>query len=267
MIHIAKLYIYPVKSLAGIEVKHAKLTQFGLENDRRYVIVDENHNFLTQRTVPKMVTIKTTLHGNQITLSHHNSTVKIPTTKYSEENKTITLWKDHVQAQHVSTTVDKWLSNYLNKSCKMYYMPVTTQRQVDTDFAAIGQCVSFADAFPLLLTSIASHEALNKRMGESIAIERFRPNMVISGTTPFAEDELTTFKINALTFHAVKKCSRCIVPSINPQNGSIDKKNILVELNKFRKINGKIMFGQNLIFDDLCDKNKNILNCGDKLNA
>ena len=267
MIKIEKLFIYPVKSLAGFAVKSAKLTAFGLENDRRYVIIDENNQFLSQRTLPIMATIKTSFAKNQLVLSHNDSSIKVPATCEYGSTKKVKIWQDFVYAKHMSLLVDKWLSAILKQKCHLLYMTEDARRQVDKDYAPKNQFVSFADGFPLLLTSLASHEELNKRLGQAVSIKRFRPNIVISGVKPFAEDDLGEFKIKDLTFKAVKQCSRCIMPSINQKTGEKDKPEILAELNKFRKINNKIMFGQNVIFDAIAlfRKKEFHLSCGDEL--
>jgi len=265
MIKIEKLYIYPVKSLAGIEVNASKLTGFGLEHDRRCVIIDEDNNFLSQRSLPEMATIKTSFKKDQLVLTHEDSSITVPSFYEYGSIKSVKIWNDKAQAKHLSLSVDKWLSTILKQKCHLVYMQETVRRQVDTNFAPIGQLVSFADAFPILITSLASHQELNKRLNDDISINRFRPNIVISGVKPFGEDDLGEFTINNIHFKAVKKCSRCIMPTINQKTGAKDKAKILSELNKFRKIDGKVMFGQNIIFNFLDLYHNDKLSCGDEI--
>jgi len=139
-------------------------------------------------------------------------------------------------------------------------------RQIDRDYANHEQYVSFADAFPLLVISQASLDDLNERLDNPININRFRPNMVVVGTDAFAEDHWQDITINGTDFKAAKMCSRCIMPSINQETGKQDQLKMLATLNKYRKFDQKIKFGQNLIYKDAKLIDNQLISCGDEIN-
>ncbi|MCF6319286.1 MAG: MOSC N-terminal beta barrel domain-containing protein, partial [Proteobacteria bacterium] len=172
MIKISELYLYPVKSLAGIKLNTAKLSPFGLQYDRRWMIVDPTGKFISQRELAKMATIKTKILDGQLILSHLYSELKVPSVDGSSKEMSITVWKDTFQATHVSKQADSWLSGVLQQDCQLVYMQDDVQRQIDLDFAPDGQNVSFADADPLLVSSQASLDDLNSRLKEPVNINR-----------------------------------------------------------------------------------------------
>ena len=264
MIKITELYIYPVKSLAGIQLNSSNLSPFGLNYDRRWMIVDDKGLFVSQREHSKMATIKTAIIDGQLMLSNNQDQIAVPNSDKNDQI-TVTVWKDTVMASHVCEKVDKWLSDKLNISCRLVYMHNQVQRQIDEDFAAPNQYVSFADGFPLLVISQASIDDLNSRLDTFVSVDRFRPNMIVSGTTAFAEDHWQDLSINNIDFKAVKPCSRCIMPSINQQTGVQDQVKMLSTLNKYRKFDKKIKFGQNLIFKDANLIDKQTIACGDEI--
>lgn len=265
MIKVSELYIYPVKSLAGLKVESAQLSRFGLNNDRRWMVVDENGRFISQREVAKMATIKTIIDQDQLCLSHRGQSIAIP--HIDEENNKIevSVWKDSLSATHVCKKVDQWLSKVLDLSCRLVYMDDSSKRQIDENFAQKGQYVSFADGFPLLLISQASMDDLNNRLHTPIDVNRFRPNIVVTGTQAFAEDHWQELSINDVELLAVKKCSRCIMPSINQETGDKDQLKMLSVLNSYRKENNKVMFGQNLIYKDVGQALGQTISCGDEV--
>jgi len=266
MIEITELYIYPVKSLAGINLKKSELSKLGLQNDRRWLIVDKNGLFMSQRTTAKMATIKTKIYDNQLTLSYNGEDILIPNTSKQNPNISVTVWKDSLDAQHVSDKVDKWLTNILDQPCHLVYMPKNSQRQIDTNFAQDKQYVSFADAFPLLLVSQASIDDLNNRLEKPANINRFRPNIVVDGIKAFEEDSWKEFSINSIDYLVAKPCSRCLMPSINQQTGKQDNIKLLSVLNKYRKFGRKIKFGVNILYKDPAKVNNHYIRVGDTIN-
>jgi uncharacterized protein YcbX len=265
MISLSELYIYPVKSLAGIKLKSSKLTPFGLEHDRRWMIVDKDGKFLSQREVAKMATMQTTIVEGKLILSYKQSKIKVPAVNHQSKQILVTVWKDTFEAAHVSTEVDEWLTDILGQTCQLVYMHKEVKRQVDLGFAPKGQNVSFADGFPILVISQASLDDLNSRLDEPVNINRFRANFIVTGTDEFAEDNWHELSINKIEYQAVKTCSRCIIPSINQQTGVQDKVNMLATLNRYRKIDNKIKFGQNLIYKNVDLINQQSISCGDEI--
>lgn len=250
MLKLSDIFIYPVKSLSGIRLNEAEVTDRGLKFDRRWMLVDENDKYLTQRTVSKMALINVGIDNTELKFSLKNSSetfsLKMNTEGYRKTK--IKVWEDFVYAEFVSTTADEWFSDILKTKCKLVYMPDNSVRLVNNKYASNGEIVSFADGFPFLIIGQASLDDLNLRIGEKIPMNRFRPNFVFTGGEPFDEDRMESFAINGITFYVVKPCSRCIITTINQTTGAITKEP-LKTLSAYRKVNKRIMFGQNLLHD------------------
>jgi hypothetical protein len=265
MIKVTELYVYPVKSLAGISLSAAQLDSFGIKNDRRWIIVDSNGTFLTQRTHPQMALIKTSFSDDCLKLSFKDQTITVPAINDNNQEIFVTVWKDSFHAKHVCKQVDKFLSEIIGLPCQVVYMNPEVQRQIDEDYAPKNQYVSFADAFPFLLTSQSSLDELNQYLDHKAEMIRFRPNIVIEGCKAYAEDHFNELSINRVELKAVKKCSRCPMPTINQQSGKKDNAQILTILNQTRKQNNKVYFGQNLIYKNPKKVENLTVNIGDEI--
>jgi uncharacterized protein YcbX len=138
------------------------------------------------------------------------------------------------------------LSRVIDKKVRLVFMSESTARKADPRYALQGENVSFADGFPYLLISRASLEDLNQRLPLAIEMNRFRPNFVVSGAAPFEEDSWKSIQIGDLRFTAVKPCSRCILTTIDPETGEKGAEP-LKTLSSYRRINNKVLFGQNLV--------------------
>ena len=245
---ISELNIYPVKSLAQISLRNCTLDHFGLHMDRRWMLVDEHGKMLTQRQLPRMCLIQTQLHDQALSLRADDMT-EIHVNNISENIRRVQVWNDECNAQDCGDEVAEWLSFFLNKECRLVYFPEQEIRQVDPDYAQAGDTTAFSDGFPLLLISQASLDDLNQRLETPITMARFRPNIVVSGCTAFAEDEWTRIRINQIDFRIVKPCSRCVIPSIDI--ASAQKQAIVTQtLSQYRMRDHKIFFGQNVIAED-----------------
>jgi uncharacterized protein YcbX len=172
-----------------------------------------------------------------------------------------------VKAHHINTAIDNWFSEFLDVDCQLVYMPDSTLRPVDPDYAISikgDDIASFSDGFPNLMISEASLDDLNSRVDIDLTMNRFRPNIVLSGCKPYEEDQLKHFIVNQIDFFAVKPCSRCVITTINPQTGQKENKEPLRTLSEFRKMNKKVFFGQNLLHKLTC-LSDNRLSIGDKI--
>lgn len=247
---LSDIYIYPVKSLAGIKFDEAEVTERGLKNDRRWMLVDENNQYLTQRTISKMALINVELENGLIKFSVKNSTEKfeIDTTQPAYQKSKIIVWEDLVDAELVSHAADEWFSDILKIKCRLVHMPDEAKRFVSKNYAKNNEVVSFADGFPFLIIGQSSLDDLNNRIGDTIPMNRFRPNFVFTGGEPFDEDRIESFTMNDIKFFPVKPCSRCIITTIDQSTGAISKEP-LKTLSAYRKINKRIMFGQNLLHE------------------
>ncbi|MBI3717676.1 MAG: MOSC domain-containing protein [Sphingobacteriales bacterium] len=251
MLSISDLYIYPVKSLGGIRVKKALVTDRGLQHDRRFMLVDEQNKFLTQREFPVMALLRTAIEGNELVVYHKSNIadkIKLPLTPASNGmNAIVSIWDDTCEAQYVSKEADDWFTKQLALKCRLVYMPDTTQRKVEAAYAISEEDItSFSDAYPLLLISQSSLDDLNNRLEEALPMNRFRPNVVIAGAQAYEEDTMEHFIVNGISFLGVKLCARCPVPTTDQESGARGKEPLRT-LSKYRFVNNKVMFGQNIL--------------------
>lgn len=250
MYSIVSLTIYPIKSLNGISVQEISLCSTGFELDRRWMLVDNNNKFLTQRTNPQLALFRLRMEGEHFSIGHPNHPNKpfnFSSIDYTSQSLQVSIWEDLCEAFVVSEKANNWFSEILDQEVKLVYMPETTKRKVDPSFAIQETDItSFSDAYPILMLSESSLEFLNNKLITPIGFDRFRANMVINGMTPHEEDHIKEFLINDQIFYGVKPCARCIMTTIDQQSG-IPGKEPLKTLSSYREYRGKILFGQNVI--------------------
>ncbi|MCH9699398.1 MAG: MOSC domain-containing protein [Gammaproteobacteria bacterium] len=247
---VSELYIYPVKSLAGIALQEATLEQTGFHYDRRWMVVTADGQFLTQRTHPHMALVKTSLADQTLRLSKvgFDDCLVAPETTQTK-HFSVTVWNDTVEANHVSDQVDEWLSEAIGESCHLVCFPNDVQRQVSHVNARSDDVTAFSDGFPLLLISQGSLDDLNSRLDETIPMQRFRPNIVVTGCEPFAEDDWQLIDIAGIGMRITKPCSRCAMTTVDPETGQYTGKEPLRTLSTYRRQGNKVMFGQNVLHD------------------
>ncbi|MBS3946077.1 MAG: MOSC domain-containing protein [Melioribacter sp.] len=246
--YISGLYIYPVKSLGGIRLQSAEVTNRGLKNDRRWLLVDESGKFITQRTHPQMALISVELREKSLEFNHKNinASLLINTENVSKEKIEVVIWDDSVPAKKVCAEADEWFSDMLNLKCRLVYMPDESIRPVDKKYSFDNEIVGFADAYPFLLMGQSSLDDLNSRLQDKLPMNRFRPNIVFNGGDPFDEDCIKSFSVGGVTFYPVKPCARCVVTTIDQVSG-VKNEEPLKTLSTYRTVNNKVMFGQNLL--------------------
>ena len=211
------------------------------------MIVDAEANFVTQRELAQLSLVDTSLDSASLTVSAPGlSRLTLPQT-HSGERKTVRVWEDLVSAC-VHAEGSAWFSEFLGAPHELVYMTDSEQRAVNPGRARPGDIVSFADAYPFLLISEASLEDLNARLPEPVTMQRFRPNIVISGTEPFAEDGYSEVWLGAISFRGVKRCERCVVTMIDPLTGERGREPLRT-LAQYRLEDQKVWFGMNLIHD------------------
>ncbi|MDN3668678.1 MOSC domain-containing protein [Echinicola jeungdonensis] len=243
------IYIYPIKSLGGIRLEQTQVGIKGFQWDRRWMLVDENGQFLTQRTIHKMALLQVQLREKGVVVFHKQKpelSLQIPLEPETQHFIPVTVWSDKVEGQIVSPTANQWFSEFLGQPCQLVFMPDFIQRKVDPDYAVNGETVGFADAMPYLLIGQASLDDLNSKLGKPVPMERFRPNMVFSGAEPFEEDTWKEVAIGDCKFKVAKPCARCILTTVD-QNTGIKGKEPLKTLATYRTKDQKVLFGQNLI--------------------
>ncbi len=249
--------------MGGNSINSANLTDRGLQYDRRFMLIDENNCFLTQRVFPKMALLQTEIEDDQLLIFEKNSKDNkfiLPLSpKPISENIRVKIWDDECEAQLISKQADDWFSQKLNSNCRLVYMPESTKRKVDTEYALNNEITSFSDAFPLLIIGESSLDDLNSRLAEPLPMNRFRPNIVFAGGTPFQEDAIEHFKIKGLDFYCVKPSARCVITTTDQETG-IAGKEPLKTLSTYRSKNNKVYFGQNILVNG-----EGKINVGDKI--
>jgi hypothetical protein len=243
---ISQLYLYPVKSFKGVRVDRARLDDRGFVGDRRYMLVDHNGRFITQRQISELVLFHATVNAAGLQLAYQDKQIFVDRPD-RESLVDVQVWSDAVQAVDCGDAAADWLSSALEQSVRLVYMPDSSERKIDPAYATNGQLVSFADGFPLLLIGQTSLEDLCTRLGRTVVMERFRPNIVVSGCEAFAEDGWKRLRIGSTEFDIVKPCSRCVIPSIDPASAKKDPEVVRVLASYRRGSDRKTYFGQNLI--------------------
>lgn len=248
-ITLTELWQYPVKSLRGNPIEAAELDARGVAGDRRWMLVDSAGRFITQREQHRLSLVDAVVGKDALHLAAPGMPpLTVPSPPDGGETLSVQVWRDQCRALAPSATADDWCSDYLGQPCRLVYLPDDSVRPVDPDYARPTDQVSFADGFPLLLISQASLDDLNSRLDTPLPMRRFRPNLVVSGCAPYAEDSWQRIRIGDLTFRVAKPCSRCIIPTIDPETGQRSAEP-LKTLAGYRRRDNKVFFGQNLIHD------------------
>lgn len=244
---LTQIWIYPIKSLGGISLSSAKVMEKGLQYDRRWMLVDEDGKFLTQRAHPRMALFKLSLAKDQLIIRHFEDSVSLPLGEKTYTNQVqVTIWNDTVWAFEVDLGLSKWFSDLLGLKCKLVYFPEENSRPVNPRYKVNDEQVSLADAYPFLIIGQSTLDDLNTRLKEPVPMNRFRPNFVFRGGQPYEEDTWKNFKIGTTRFVGVKLCDRCAVTTVNQDTA---EKGIepLKTLSTYRKRENKVYFGQNLV--------------------
>ncbi|MGL1956784.1 MAG: MOSC domain-containing protein [Colwellia sp.] len=268
--HLSDLYIYPVKSTAGIKLQQSRVDALGLAFDRRFVVSDINGQFITARTDAKLCLIQASL--SQTGISQTGIVLSAPNMpnlileyeKFSTHYQTVSIWGDLINSQLCDEKANAWFSHYLQKPCQLLFFGQHSRREKTRKAAIIDRSnshpllaktrqVAFADGYPLLLISQASLDNLNQRLVSNqhneVSMAQFRPNIVINHCEAYAEDSWHHIKIGEVEFEVSKPCERCIFTTINPQNA---EKHISLQplktLQLYRQsLTGEVLFGQNIV--------------------
>ncbi len=272
MLRVTGLFIYPVKSLRGYAVPAAEIDALGFVGDRRFLIVDDTGTFLTQRTVPRMACISTQLADSKLILSAEGvGSISVPTASDpAAPLRTVSVWKHTgLQAEDCGPAADAWLSAYLGFSCHLVRAGAKFHRPMTKSAARPGDLVHFGDAEPLLVISQESLDDLNDRIqenaGEPVPMNRFRPNIVVGGCAPFAEDAWPRIRIGNAVLRNGGLCARCIVTTTDQFTGARAGKEPLKTLASFRRDPADptdVNFGVNLINET---KQGGVIRVGDEV--
>lgn len=262
---IARLFVYPVKSCAGVELSHARLTVTGLEWDRRFMVVDAQGRFVTQREYPRLALVRPQIADDGLILSAPGMPALHVPIDADSMPVTVKVWEDEVAAFDVGDEAACWFSGFLcgdmNQSvvtCRLVRFDPSCRRASSLQWTAGVEALNqFSDGFPLLVLSEASQENLNERLAAAghagVCIERFRPNVVLSGLQAHDEDRLSVMHVDAghneILLKPVKPCPRCPIPDIDPLTARIGTGvgDTLLCYRQDDRLAGAVTFGMNTI--------------------
>lgn len=245
---LASLHCYPVKSLGGIALQEATLTDRGLRHDRRWMLVDGTGRFLTQRELPSMACLHTTPAGDGFAVNDRRDgeRLMLPWALAEGPEPWVRIWDSRVRAREAPSAWSAWFSDRLGCAVRLVHMPDDAQRRVDERYAQ--GLTSLSDGFPYMILSQASLDDLNTRLADPVGMERFRPNLVIGGGTAHQEDGWRRVRIGAVRFTLVKPCARCIITTTDQRTGERGKEPLRT-LASYRTVDNKVHFGMNAVGD------------------
>jgi uncharacterized protein len=244
--HVRDIIIYPIKGLAGIPLQEAKALPMGFENDRRWMLIDENNQFITQRTQPRMALFQQEVSDGLLSVTYNNSSFSFSMSEVSETLIQTKVWDDIATTQVVSHLANDWFSHQLGQKVRLVKIANDNARMHYSTIKDINFPVSLADGYPYLIVGEASLQLLNEKMSEKVQMNRFRPNIVVSSSVAHEEDEWGDFKVGSATFTNIKPCGRCIVITIEQTTGKINNETLKI-LNTYRKKDNSVLFGTNVV--------------------
>lgn len=255
---IARLFVYPVKSCAGIEVQEALLTETGLDLDRAWMVVDAEGKFLTQRSLPRMALVRPQLKRDEMVLRAPGMLALHVAIDAVEAPATVTVWRDTVPAWDMGAVAAQWFTDFLGQPCRMVRFDPEHRRLSSMQWTGgIEAPNQFSDGFPVLIASEASMAQLNARLEAgchaAVGIERFRPNVVLAGLDAHDEDRMDLLRVDSpeqeVHLQPVKPCGRCPIPDIDPATAEASPEvgDTLRSYRKDKRLDGAITFGMNAI--------------------
>jgi uncharacterized protein len=255
---LARLFVYPVKSCAGVEVREAALVETGLDLDRAWMVVDEHGECVTQRELPRMALVKPQLKLHEVVLRAPGMLALHLAIDTVEEPVRVRLWDDEVPAFDMGGIAAQWFTDFLGRKLRLVRFDPDHQRLSSTKWTQGAEALNqFSDGFPLLVVSTASVDQLNAKLAAAghapVGIERFRPNLVLDGLEAHDEDRLDLVRIETaegeVQLRPVKPCPRCPIPNIDPATAEIDPV-VTDTLQGYRRndvVGGAVSFGMNAI--------------------
>ena len=246
---VSRLFVYPIKSLGGMQLDAAEVEARGFRHDRRWMLGDDRGVFLSQRRHPRMALARVIVEGERLVVNAPGMPeLELPLRPEPVARLRVSVWGDEVEAAACGGEADRWFAGFLGTACRLVYMPDETQRVVDSPYAVAGDLVGFADAFPLLVLSEASLDDLNSRLVEPVPVDRFRPNVVVAGCAPYDEDRWPRVRAGGVGFRLAEPCSRCAVTTVDQSSGERGREPLRT-LASYRRVGEEVFFGRNAIAD------------------
>jgi uncharacterized protein YcbX len=248
-LRLTGLHIYPIKAARGISLGVSEVDAFGLRHDRRWMVVDQSGGFLSQRSHPRLALVVPSIGDGTLQIEAPGMpALCIPLHPRDTIATSVSVWDDSCPATWLGEQAARWFSDFLGCPCSLVHMADQVIRPANPGFARPGARVSFADGFPFLLISEESLADLNGRLAQPLPLNRFRPNLVVAGAPPYAEDGWQHIEIGGIAMRVVKPCGRCVVTTTDQVTADRGKEP-LHTLATYRKQNGEVMFGQNVVHD------------------
>lgn len=219
---IAGLFVYPVKSCRGIALDAARLTERGIEHDREWMIVDSRGRFLTQREAPRLALVAPTLCEATLEFAAPGMDSLTLALDQSGPARTVEVWRDTLSAIDQGEQAAGWLSAWIGQPVRLVRFDPAVRRRCDPAFAgSSGAHTAFADGYPLLVLSQASLTDLNARMAKPLPVDRFRPNVLLSGIEAYDEDHIDKLDFGAARLTLVKPCTRCRITTTDQATAEV----------------------------------------------
>lgn len=251
---LASVHIYPLKGCRAVDLDESVVEPWGLAGDRRWLLVDADRQFITQRRHPALarLVVRYSSGGDIIASSDGYPPLLVTAPDGWAELLKVTIWRCMVLAAAAGPTADAWFSAYLGEPVRLVYLNDPTHRAVDPEFGADGDTVTFADGYPLLLTNGGSLAQLGEWLTaadeQPVPMNRFRPNVVVAGFGPWAEDRWRRIRIGSVSFRIAKPCGRCVVITTDQTTGERGTQPLRT-LAARRRFGKNVVFGQNVIPD------------------
>lgn len=245
---VLSAFFYPVKSMRGVAATTLELDEKGIVGDRRWMVVDAEGKFVTQRTVPELVRLQPELRPGGLRIDDGASCLDVALPALTAQRRTVTVWRDTFAALDAGPEAAAWLSLRLGFACRLVAFAPDVRREVDVTYAKDAQ-TTFTDAYPLLIVNEASLEALNAALPAPIPMERFRSNLVVRAQSPWVEDGWSRLEIDGLPLDGVKPCGRCVAITTDQRTGARPQGPLpLTALTALHSAPGRgALFGMNLV--------------------
>lgn len=249
MVEVSSLHIYPIKSCAPVALTAVRFDARGPLLDRRWMLIDGDGNFVTQRQQPRLSQIRPSITPLALEVQAPGMpTLKVPLSGGRGPRVRAQIWGHETEAEFVGDAIADWFSDAMQQNLRLVRWAEEAVRPVSKRHTQLDSQTAFSDGYPLLLTSEASLADLNRHMEQNVTMERFRPNIVVRGCDAFAEDTWRRFTIGDLTLHGVKPCDRCSVVDVDPRSGDVGKL-LLATLSSYRKVGNRVLFGMNCVHE------------------
>ncbi len=248
---LRSLHLYPVKSCHRIDVDHAAIGARGLQGDREWMVTDTAGRFLTQRTHPALARIRPMYTDSALALHHPQlQTLTLPRAPDGHwPRRRVRIWDDEVEAATAGAEACAWISRAVGTEAVLVRAGPFTERQPSGPWRGDRAApVNFPDAYPLLVCNQASLEDLNRRLPAPLPMTRFRPNLVVDGLPPYAEDGIEELRFGAVRLGLVKACTRCSTTTIDQESGESSGNPLeVLRTYRFDRALRGVTFGQNAL--------------------